>query len=53
MAVIKPDAYERIGQILDSILSNGFTLSRLVMAKLSLDQAAEFYHSDLSSQQAA
>lgn len=43
LAIIKPDAYENIGKILDTILSRNFTIGRMKMSHLTVDQAADFY----------
>ena len=42
-AMIKPNAYTHIGKILDIILHNGFTISRMKMFKWTLEQAQTFY----------
>lgn len=42
-AMIKPDAYTNIGKILDVIIRNGFTISRMKMFKWTLEQAQGFY----------
>ena len=43
LALIKPDAYSHIGKILDAIYNNGFTINRMKMMKLTLEQAQGFY----------
>jgi hypothetical protein len=50
--LIKPDAYEQMGKIIDLILNNNFTIGQIKMVKLTLDQAAEFCRCDISSPQA-
>eukprot|EP00743_Colponemidia_sp_Colp-15_P000870 GILK01000961.1.p1 GENE.GILK01000961.1~~GILK01000961.1.p1 ORF type:complete len:388 (+),score=68.51 GILK01000961.1:48-1166(+) len=42
-AMIKPDAYQHIGKILDAIYKNGFVVGKLKMVKLSAADAQEFY----------
>ena len=42
--MIKPDGYLNIGKIIDMIYNvGGFTISRLKLCKMSLNDAAEFY----------
>jgi nucleoside-diphosphate kinase len=41
--MIKPDAYTKIGKIIDIIIKNGFTISRMKMFKWTLEQAQGFY----------
>ena len=41
--MIKPDSYLNIGKIIDMIYAGGFTISKLKMTKLSVDDASEFY----------
>ena len=43
LAMIKPDAYEHMGKILDAIYKAGFTVNRLKMVKLTLEQSETFY----------
>ena len=42
--LIKPDAYLNIGKIIDCIYQNGFSISKLKLCKLSIDDAAIFYN---------
>lgn len=42
-AMIKPDCYSQMGQIIDAIQSNGFVINKLKMSKFSADTAAQFY----------
>ena len=41
--MIKPDAYTKIGKIIEAIEKNGFVISNLKMVKFSLRDAQEFY----------
>ncbi|XP_024525285.1 nucleoside diphosphate kinase 7 isoform X3 [Selaginella moellendorffii] len=43
IAVIKPDAIDNVGKIIDIIYSNGFLVKQMRMCKLSSQQAAQFY----------
>ena len=43
LALIKPDAYNHIGKILDSIYKNGFTINRMKMLRMSVEIAQNFY----------
>lgn len=43
LALIKPDAYNHIGKILDAIYKNGFSINRMRMLKMSLELAEIFY----------
>eukprot|EP01017_Pseudomicrothorax_dubius_P021420 TRINITY_DN2308_c0_g1_i2.p1 TRINITY_DN2308_c0_g1~~TRINITY_DN2308_c0_g1_i2.p1 ORF type:complete len:187 (-),score=44.58 TRINITY_DN2308_c0_g1_i2:700-1260(-) len=42
-AMIKPDAYNHIGKIVDAIERTGFIISNLKMTKMTLRDAQEFY----------
>lgn len=42
-AMIKPDAYTKMGKIIDAIEKNGFLISNLKMVRFSLRDAQEFY----------
>ena len=42
-AMIKPDAYQHIGKILDIVIKNGFFVNRLRMFKWTVEQAQGFY----------
>ena len=42
-AMIKPDAYTKMGKIIEAIEKHGFVISNLKMVKLSLRDAQEFY----------
>ena len=41
--MIKPDAYTKMGKVIEAIEKNGFVISNLKMVKLSLRDAQEFY----------
>lgn len=41
--MIKPDAYTKIGKVIDAVEKNGFLISNLKMAKFTLRDAQEFY----------
>jgi len=41
--MIKPDAYTKMGKIIEAIEKSGFVISNLKMAKFSLRDAQEFY----------
>eukprot|EP00829_Urostomides_striatus_P017432 TRINITY_DN601_c0_g1_i1.p1 TRINITY_DN601_c0_g1~~TRINITY_DN601_c0_g1_i1.p1 ORF type:complete len:334 (-),score=115.50 TRINITY_DN601_c0_g1_i1:54-995(-) len=43
LALIKPDAYNHIGKILDAIYQNGFLINRMRMLKMSTEMAQTFY----------
>lgn len=51
LGVIKPDAYDQAGKIIDTVCKNGFILSKLKMCRLTLDQAARFYGEAATSAQ--
>eukprot|EP00744_Colponema_vietnamica_P001880 GILI01003054.1.p1 GENE.GILI01003054.1~~GILI01003054.1.p1 ORF type:complete len:376 (+),score=110.48 GILI01003054.1:153-1280(+) len=42
-AMIKPDAYNQIGKIVDAIYRDGFVISKLKMVRLTPADAQEFY----------
>ena len=42
--LIKPDAYLNIGKIIDCIYQNGFSISRLKLCKMSVEDASIFYN---------
>ena len=42
--LIKPDAYLNIGKIIDCIYQNGFTINRLKLCKMSIEDASIFYN---------
>lgn len=42
-AMIKPDAYNQIGKIIDAINQNGFKISKLKMSKFTDKTSSEFY----------
>ena len=42
--LIKPDAYLNIGKIIDCIYQNGFSIVRLKLCKMSLEDASIFYN---------
>ena len=41
--MIKPDAVQHFGKILDLVYRNGFRVAKLKMTRLSLAEAQEFY----------
>jgi hypothetical protein len=41
LCIVKPDAYEQTGKVLDTIVKNGFSVARLRMVRLSPQQAAQ------------
>lgn len=41
--MIKPDCYKNIGKIVSTIEKNGFVISNIKMAKMTLRDAQEFY----------
>lgn len=41
--MIKPDAYTNIGKIIDIILSNDFTISRMLMLRLNEEMVSLLY----------
>jgi len=41
--MIKPDAYQNTGKIIDAIYQNGFMISKLKMTRLSPEAAGQFY----------
>ncbi|KAG0621469.1 hypothetical protein M758_3G022300 [Ceratodon purpureus] len=43
LAMIKPDAFQHTGQILECITANGLLIKNLRMCQLSVPQAEEFY----------
>ncbi len=43
LALIKPNAYDHIGKIMDIIYANGLAVNRLKMLKMKLEDAQEFY----------
>ncbi|GAQ77823.1 Nucleoside diphosphate kinase [Klebsormidium nitens] len=43
LAMIKPDAIEHIGKILNAIYGSGFLIKRMKMCHLSLTEAQQFY----------
>eukprot|EP00243_Klebsormidium_subtile_P004155 TRINITY_DN17940_c0_g1_i1.p1 TRINITY_DN17940_c0_g1~~TRINITY_DN17940_c0_g1_i1.p1 ORF type:complete len:379 (-),score=90.80 TRINITY_DN17940_c0_g1_i1:275-1411(-) len=43
LAMIKPDAIEHIGKILNAIYGSGFLIKRMKMCHLSLKEAQQFY----------
>merc|ERR1719331_1746360 len=46
LAMIKPDAYNNIGQILTSIGQSGLVISRLKMIRMDADDVAQFTSAD-------
>ncbi len=42
--LIKPDAYLNIGKIIDCICQNGFSISKLKLCKMSVEDASIFYN---------
>ncbi len=42
--LIKPDAYLNIGKIIDCIYQNGFSISKLKLCKMSIEDASLFYN---------
>ena len=42
-AMIKPDCYAQMGQIIDAIQSNGLVLNKLKMSKFTRQSAEQFY----------
>lgn len=42
-AMIKPDCYTKIGQIIDAVCANGFKIAKLKMSKFTKKTAEEFY----------
>jgi hypothetical protein len=53
VVVIKPDAYEAMGKIIDAFIKQGFIMSRMRMLRLSQDQADAFYSRNRGDAQAA
>jgi nucleoside-diphosphate kinase len=49
-ALIKPDAYTHIGKILDMIVNNNFSISRMKMFKWTPEQAQGFYDKGVSKE---
>ena len=49
--LIKPDAYLNIGKIIDCIYQNGFSISKLKLCKMSLDDAYIFYNTSPNNPQ--
>ena len=45
--MIKPDAYNNIGKIVDVIEKNGFNISNLKMTKLTPQDAQGIYHFEI------
>ncbi|KAL3130446.1 hypothetical protein ABBQ38_008268 [Trebouxia sp. C0009 RCD-2024] len=43
LAMVKPDAVQHLGSIVDAVLQSGFILSKMKMCKLSLGEAQQFY----------
>ncbi|KAJ8310840.1 hypothetical protein KUTeg_012705 [Tegillarca granosa] len=43
LGVIKPDAFSKMGQVLDEVYKNGFMITQMKMCKLTRDEAFEFY----------
>ncbi|KAK7090223.1 nucleoside diphosphate kinase homolog 7-like isoform X2 [Littorina saxatilis] len=43
LGMIKPDAVDKLGQILDKICQKGFLISRLRMCRMNRNQALSFY----------
>ncbi|KXZ44028.1 hypothetical protein GPECTOR_75g752 [Gonium pectorale] len=43
LAMIKPDAFKNMGKIINAISQSGFLISKLRVAKLSKQEAQEFY----------
>ncbi|XP_071085099.1 nucleoside diphosphate kinase homolog 7-like [Haliotis cracherodii] len=43
LGVVKPDAVNKAGQILDNIYRNGFQISQMKMCRLDRNEAFEFY----------
>ncbi len=41
--MIKPDAFNKMGDILDLITQNGFLITKLKMCNLSRNEAFDFY----------
>jgi nucleoside diphosphate kinase len=46
VVVIKPDAYENMGKILNAFIKLGFIISRMRMVRLTQEQAEAFYAAD-------
>ncbi len=42
-AMIKPDAYNNTGKIIDAIYQSGFMISKLKMTRFSPESAGQFY----------
>lgn len=42
-AMLKPDAVEKMGQILKLIIENGFKVTKLKMVQMTKEHALEFY----------
>jgi hypothetical protein len=53
VVVIKPDAYEAMGKIIDAFIKQGFIMSRMRMLRLTQDQADAFYSRNRGDAQAA
>eukprot|EP00455_Lapot_gusevi_P023336 TRINITY_DN2425_c0_g1_i1.p1 TRINITY_DN2425_c0_g1~~TRINITY_DN2425_c0_g1_i1.p1 ORF type:complete len:405 (-),score=100.67 TRINITY_DN2425_c0_g1_i1:56-1171(-) len=47
--VIKPDAFDASGKILDAVCKQGFILSKLKMIRLTQQQAETFYETDTAN----
>mmetsp|Transcript_21800 Transcript_21800/g.52094 ORF Transcript_21800/g.52094 Transcript_21800/m.52094 type:complete len:375 (-) Transcript_21800:558-1682(-) len=43
LALVKPDAYQYIGKIIQAIFKNGFQISKMRMCQLSREDACRFY----------
>lgn len=43
LGLIKPDAFEKFNQILETIYESGFRLTNLKMCRLSREEAGAFY----------
>lgn len=42
-AMIKPDAYGKMGKIIDSVFQNGFKINKLKMSRFNQNSVSQFY----------
>lgn len=52
LALVKPNGYEQMGRIVDSLIKNDFVISRMKMCRVGLSDAATFYGESPSSERA-
>ena len=43
LGIIKPDAMQKVGQIIDAIFQSGFRVTKLKMCRLTRSEAGNFY----------